>query len=379
MNKYDLVLSDKPADRISRHAIFWLIVFLYHLVRISFLYPYHHVWENAGLIISAALIWGTFFNMAISYTTVYYLIPKYYYRKKYITFAIALVLLLIVMTCLNFIYSYYVNFNRPMINAIYSSVPGVLLFVRTTTLRLLGNPPLICATLLSLKTMKNWYLKQRENILLTRENTNAELQLLKAQIHPHFLFNTLNNIYSFTITQSPDAAGLVEKLTDTLHYMITDCDVPLVTIEKELKMIGDYMSLEKVRYGNQLKMETEIQGDYQGKLIAPLLLIPFVENSFKHGTSKMLDEPWIQLTITIRDNILFFELKNSKPKQTTLYQKKGIGLNNVQKRLELIYPGKHLLTIKQTTDIFEVKLSLPLQVARTTQKYIPVATATLLN
>jgi LytS/YehU family sensor histidine kinase len=264
-----------------------------------------------------------------------------------------------------------------MTHAIYSSTPGLLLFFKTSTIRLFGNPPLICGTLLSLRTIKNWYLKQRENVVLIQENTNAELQLLKAQIHPHFLFNTLNNIYSYTITKSPDAAALVQKLTDTLHYMITDCDVALIPLEKELKMISDYMELEKVRYGNQLRMQTEIQGDFVGKLIAPLLLIPFVENSFKHGTSKILGEPWVNLGITVKEDTLFFELVNNKPKQATLYQKRGIGLNNVQKRLGLIYPGKYNLTIRQTSEIFEVKLSLPLQPAPSIEKYDTGAIAVL--
>jgi sensor histidine kinase YesM len=369
MNNYDLVLSDKSLDRITRHFIFWLTVFLYHVVRISFLYPSDRVLENAGSILSGALIWGTFFNMMISYTIVYYLIPKFYNKRKYFIFIAGLFLVFIVAVGLNILYIFSLKVNKQLSHAIFSSTPGILLFLKATTIRLLGNPPLICGTLLSLRAMKNWYLKQQENVVLVRENTSAELQLLKAQIHPHFLFNTLNNIYSFTITKSPDAAGLVEKLTDTLHYMITDCDVPMIPIEKELKMISDYMDLERVRYGNQLQMQTEIQGDFAGKLIAPLLLIPFVENSFKHGTSKILGEPWIRLKINVEGNTLFFELINNKPKQATLYQKRGIGLNNVQKRLGLIYPGKHILTIKQTTEIFEVKLSLPLQPVSSVEKY----------
>jgi LytS/YehU family sensor histidine kinase len=201
-----------------------------------------------------------------------------------------------------------------------------------------------------------------EREILVRENTHAEMQLLKAQVHPHFLFNTLNNIYSFALRKSPDAGGLVLKLSDTLKYMINECETPLVPLEKELKLIKDYIGLEKVRYGNRLNMEIEIKGDYKNKLIVPLLLISFVENAFKHGASKMLKLPWIRLKIIIKENDFYLELSNSKPLQA-FYQngKNGIGLKNVQKRLQLLYPHEHELIIESTEDEFLIKMQVPLQ------------------
>ena len=168
---------------------------------------------------------------------------------------------------------------------------------------------------LAFKMLKNYYEKMEEKANLVKETARAELQLLKAQVHPHFLFNTLNNIYSFTLNKSPLAGELVLKLSDTLNYMINDCEAPLVSLEKELKMIEDYIGLEKVRYGDRLSMTLEIKGDCQNKLIAPLLLIPFVENSFKHGSSKMLQHSWIKLKIVIKENVLYMDLNNSKPSQ----------------------------------------------------------------
>jgi len=201
-----------------------------------------------------------------------------------------------------------------------------------------------------------------KNAVLAWENANAELQLLKAEIHPHFLFNTLNNIYSFILKKSPNAKELVTKLSDTLKYMINDCEASLVPLEKELKLIEDYIGLEKVRYGNRLNIELVIKGDYQNKLIAPLLLIPFVENTFKHGASKMLKQPWIKMKIFIRANSFYMELSNNGPLQA-FYQngKNGIGLKNVQKRLQLLYPGEHELVIKPTENEFLIQLRLPLQ------------------
>lgn len=200
-----------------------------------------------------------------------------------------------------------------------------------------------------------------ERELLAQENANAELQILKAQIHPHFLFNTLNNIYSFTLNKSPKAGEMVLQLSDMIKYMINDCEEEFVSLNKELKMMSDYIELEKVRYGSRLDIQLEITGDYNTKIIAPLLMIPFVENSFKHGTSKMLRDPWIKLFIQADENLLHFSLANSKPADEIVNGKGGIGLNNVKKRLELLYPSNHLLTIESTVNTFTVNMQIPLQ------------------
>jgi LytS/YehU family sensor histidine kinase len=189
------------------------------------------------------------------------------------------------------------------------------------------------------------------------------MQLLKAQVHPHFLFNTLNNIYSFAIQKSTDTGNLVLKLSDTLKYMLNECDVPFVAVSKEIKMIYDYIGLEKVRYGSRLDLKIEMKGEYKNKLIVPLLLIPFIENCFKHGASKMLKHPWIKMLIIIKENDLFMEVSNNKPSAAVApNSKSGIGLKNVQKRLQLLYPQQHELVIKETEDEFSVKLKLPLEI-----------------
>jgi len=211
----------------------------------------------------------------------------------------------------------------------------------------------------TIKMMKRGWLKQQETMQMAREKANAELQLLKAQIHPHFLFNTLNNIYFFTLTASQKAPEILIKLTDILRYIINECNQPLVPLAKELKMIEDYMALERVRYGDRLKMELDIKGDYSHKMIPPLLLIPLVENSFKHGASKMLVLPWVNLTITIKEQYLYFLLSNSRPDEIIQSPHNvRIGLNNVKRILELLYPEKHELHIDNKEDIYKVDLKL---------------------
>ena len=236
------------------------------------------------------------------------------------------------------------------------------LFMWNDTIVFLTNgPPAVCITFLSLKFFKAWYLKQEEKQMLIKANADAEIKLLKAQVHPHFLFNTLNNIYSFILAKSPQAKIMVKKLSSMLHYIIEECEQPLVLLSKEINMINDYIELEKVRYGNNLNIEMKITND-TNKLIAPLLMIPFIENSFKHGTSKMLANPWIKLNIEVNEGTLYFSLLNSKPEvEINANNKKGIGLNNVKKRLELLYFKKHYLQIESTKDTFIVNIRLPLQ------------------
>lgn len=307
-------------------------------------------------ILFGALIWGTLFNMIISYTVVYYLVPRFFIKKKYILFAAGLVLLFIIISLLNTINSI---INKQMTVAIGST--ELKTFFKANTIRILGNPPLICGVLLSLKKIKDWYLKQNENKMLARENANAELQLLKAQIHPHFLFNTLNNIYFFILSEPGKAEDLVAKLESLLYYMINECNVTAVPLEKEINMINNYFELEKVRYGDRLDVELSITGDYGDKMIAPLLMIPFIENSFKHGTSRMLRDPWIKLFIQADEEVLHFTLANNKPADEISDNKRGIGLSNVKKRLAILHPEKHFLTIEPTVNTFTINMQIPME------------------
>jgi sensor histidine kinase YesM len=329
------------------------------MVRTSFLYPPDHLWENTKAIIFNSFAWNLCHNIFFSYTVVYFLVPKFFLKKRYVAFAIGILLLFVVVFGLNLLY---VFANAKFTHAIGLTSQHPFIFLRGSIIRLFGNPPLICGILLSLKTLKTWHQKQLENEMLTREKANAELQLLKAQIHPHFLFNTLNNIYSFTLTKSPQASELVQKLSDMLNYMITDCDRTMVPVEKEIQLIKDYIGLEKVRYGDRLDIQMHVNGECKDHMIAPLLMIPFVENCFKHGASMMRGKQWMQLIININDHELDFDLRNSKPSQpNTTKNKTGIGLLNVQKRLGLLYPGKHHLDISSTDNAFSVHLRIELQ------------------
>ncbi len=359
MKVYDLIFSNKKKLSIQRHVIFWICIYIYHVIRISFLFPEDQLLADPIPILLGSLRWGVITNLIFSYTIIYFLIPKFFSRKKYLAFSVGVLILFMILFCFS-LFSHLID--SKFTYAIGTTTQQPYIFLRGTVIRILGNPPLICALLLSLKTLKNWHLKQLENETLIREKGNAELQLLKSQIHPHFLFNTLNNIYSYTLTKSPLAAELVQKLSDMLSYMITDCNQVLVPLEKEIQLLKDYICLEKVRYGNRLDIQMHINGNCENCMVVPLLMIPFVENCFKHGASMMRGEQWMHLIIDINENDLDLNLSNSKPPRSKQsVNKKGIGLNNVQKRLSLLYPGRHQLKINSTENTFSVYLKLALE------------------
>jgi len=300
-------------------------------------------------------------HMGLVYGILYFILPRYLSKNKNPLITTGLLLLLVsvfaVINYFNFVLSFYLSTRV----GYFTTMPEMNYIIPRWGRQILFNYPTVVGFALAIKLLKNWYLKQKETAEVAREKINAELQLLKAQVHPHFLFNTLNNIYSFIINDSSAAPDALKKLSALLRYIIDECNQPLVKLEKELKMIRDYIDLEKIRYGENFNMSLQVQGNVDNKMICPLLLIPFLENSFKHGASQMLTHPWINLDIVIKDEHLHFNLSNSKPTiNGENMGTKGLGLRNVKKRLVILYPGTHTLNITDDMMSFNVSLKVPL-------------------
>ncbi|WP_332369013.1 histidine kinase [Spirosoma telluris] len=164
----------------------------------------------------------------------------------------------------------------------------------------------------AIKLVKIWYLKQQAYEQIDKEKLQAELQLLKSQVHPHFLFNTLNNLYALTLHKSDHSPAVVLKLSELLSYMLYECNASEVPLQKEIAFMRNYIGLEQLRYGDRLDMSVTISGDYPTKLIAPLLLVPFLENAFKHGTSEQLEQAWMHIDLSVQGNQLKFKVINSR-------------------------------------------------------------------
>jgi LytS/YehU family sensor histidine kinase len=182
-------------------------------------------------------------------------------------------------------------------------------------------------------------------------------------VHPHFLFNTLNNLYSYTLEQSKHAPEIVLKLSHLMRFMIYESRASRISVAKEISLIQSYMELEQLRYGNRLDVSFVCKGNIGEKQVAPLLLLPFVENAYKHGASHQIDLCWISFNLTIDGDTMRFKLINSFDADETDNERTsgGIGLQNARRRLELIYPGRHTLDIRTEEGVFIVSLELQLE------------------
>jgi two-component system LytT family sensor kinase len=375
MNLYNLIFSYRRSIRFRRHLLFWTAWFIYLIV--TYLIPTNWVpaWNFKGRIehieiygfplaflrIVMTAVLHTLLHMVLVYGILYYFLPRYLSKNKnWIGTSSLLLSFVCVIAFLNY-FTFVLAFYFDTRVGYFKTMPDMNFIIPRWIRPVLFNYPTVVGFALAIKLLKNWYLKQKEAAQAAREKINAELQLLKAQVHPHFLFNTLNNIYSFIINDSPVATEAIKKLSTLLRYMIYECNQPLVKLEEELKMIKGYIDLEKIRYGESFNMSLQIQGTAVNKEICPLLLIPFLENSFKHGASQMLTHPWVNLDIAIDNQDLHFNLSNSKPTLTgEKTVTKGLGLSNVKKRLTILYPGTHSLNITDDVMSFSVLLKVPI-------------------
>jgi hypothetical protein len=212
---------------------------------------------------------------------------------------------------------------------------------------------------MTLQFFKLWTIKQRAWVQTEQEKITAELQLLKAQVHPHFLFNTLNNIYSYSMENSTKTADMILKLSSLLSYMLHDCKTENVPLEKEIGIMKNYIDLERERYGSKIDITWKVEGETKEKFLAPLLMLPFLENAFKHGTSEQIERSWLSVDISVKQDRLRCKIANSK-NESVPYSDKGIGIVNVRKRLELLYAGKYELSLEDEGRSFVVLLQVSL-------------------
>ncbi|MCG8309756.1 MAG: histidine kinase, partial [Cytophagales bacterium] len=205
--------------------------------------------------------------------------------------------------------------------------------------------------------------REREASELKSENLNSELKFLRSQINPHFLFNALNNIYSLSVIRSEKTPDNILKLSGMLRYIIYDCNSDRVPLEKEINYINNYIDLQKLKDDQITNIDVDFGRADPKSMIAPMIFIPFIENSFKHSKIEDVELGWIKISIESANNHLLFRVENSLPKEHYTKDKVGgVGLENVKRRLELLYPNAHRLRINTTEDKFQVELEVTLDV-----------------
>ncbi|HMQ63585.1 MAG TPA: histidine kinase [Flavilitoribacter sp.] len=295
-----------------------------------------------------------FFFSLLVYFNLYYLVPNYLTQNKFMTYGLLLVLSAILITPLKMMVFYLKFSNFPKLQAtlikdINSQFLINFLFASVSTI---------------VKIITDWARQMREKQELVTQTMQSELRFLKSQINPHFLFNTLNNLYALTLKKSDQAPDIVIKLSEMMRYMLYECNEKRVPLSKEVNYIQNYLELEKLRQSNRdIEITFEVNGTIKNQQIAPLMFIPFLENSFKHGLSHQISHGFVHVRLDVDDNCVQFYIENSKPDTAPVRDNRpsgGIGLVNIHRRLNLLYPNQYELKIEDNPNAYAVNLFLEL-------------------
>jgi two-component system LytT family sensor kinase len=339
---------------IAQHLLFWLTLMLYQAISYGWENTDEFTFKLAPALFSASLP----VTIILTYVNLYVLMPVYYYHQKYIAYGVVLVITLLAGGLLvrYVTYEFVVPWER-LNNPARYQMENKHFWIPVRILRISLEPyPIIAVTML-LKLMNNAYNSQKNLRELEKEKFSAEMGLLKAQVNPHFFFNTLNSLYGLALERSEKTAKVVLRLSELMHYILYQARADKVLLKDEISHLENYIGIEQMRFADRLDLSFEYSGDIPGKMIAPLLLLPFVENAFKHGLKG--DAGWITITLKVISDRLFLKVENSYSASSEK-SGHGLGLENVKRRLELTYPGKYELQFVQNMEIFEAGLKLDL-------------------
>jgi sensor histidine kinase YesM len=335
----------KIAKGLPLHLLFWALVVTYFAWGFGFDVDPKKSFQGALFYLPGHLI--------MVYSLLYFLVPKFLLKRKFLKFGVGFLLVLFLCSLYTVVAKLSLNNDPAMGGATPTVGRNILPFIH------------VGAIAASVNLLKHWYLQRKQTLEAEQQRTVAELQLLKAQLHPHFLFNTLNNLYSHTLEFSPRSPEIVLKLSGLLRFMIYESNVTRVPLAREIELMQDYITLEQLRYGDRLDISVTISGAIQNYQIAPLMLLPFLENAFKHGTSRQIDQCWINFDLILKGDEMHFKLVNSIEPDWELrdegQESRGIGLRNVHKRLALLYADKHRLETLKLEEVFVVNLELQLE------------------
>lgn len=327
------------------HTIFWLLLLTVLILIEGFQQGFFFTLSNEVI--------NVFFYILIVYFNLFYLIPNYLTQKKFLTYCALLILSAVIITPLKVILLYFKWSNLPQLQAELINHQNWQFLI---TFFIAGSSTI-------LKIITDWARHLREKQELQTQTMQSELRFLKSQINPHFLFNTLNNLYALTLKKSDKAPEIVIKLSEMMRYMLYECNEKRVPLSKEVNYIKNYLDLERLRQGKNVEINFHTQGMVSDQKIAPLMFIPFLENSFKHGLNNHISKGFVNIIMDIEDKKIHFFIENSKPDSPPAQDHRrsgGIGLVNIHRRLNLLYPNHYDLNIDDNPNTYAVTLHLEL-------------------
>jgi len=307
-----------------------------------------NTYENVAYVQAMLLV----VKIGVVYTNLYYLKIKFFDKGKYFFYASSLGFFILLASVVQI---FVIAFCMEM--GIYHPAPWSSLFSAKKFFSVMGHINWILIVTFIIKFVKDSYQNIQLNSKILQQKQESEIQFLKSQINPHFFFNTLNNLYSLAIQKSDKTPELILKLSDLMSYMIYDTSAKRVSLTKEIDYLKNYVELEKLRFGEHINVDFTVIGSTKEALIAPLIFVAFIENAFKHGVDKNKKDNNIDIVFDNTGSKLKFSIKNNIPKKST-EKEFGVGLNNVKRRLELLYPDAFQLIIKRVNGTHEVELTL---------------------
>jgi two-component system sensor histidine kinase AlgZ len=332
------------------HFSFWCVYLSFFVYQIT---SFRHRETDLGEAFFQAGV-QVAFHMVVAYMNYFFFLPRFLERKKVgiylLEFFVPFIIIMFFRVHLQrYLIDGYTHHEMYFYSTLYvvQTVAGSIFIVIFVGM---------------LRFAKDWFEFEARKKEIENEKLTAELNFLKEQINPHFLFNTLNNLYYLAFTQSPNTTEVIAKLSQMMRYMIYDSNYPLVPLSKEIEYMQNYISLERLRLNDSIPIQLEIQGNPENVLIAPLIFITFLENAFKHGVSNNNPKAWVNVCIRLEGDECIYKVENSKvpsaPKEKE--ERSGIGLQNVKRRLELSYPGKYKLQVDDRPDRYTLLLNLNL-------------------
>jgi len=316
---------------VRTNVIFWTCWFLYEwLANAAYDSKYEQHFVQTALF-APIMIGATLF-------TIFILIKQFYLKGEKLKFWLLLIGSMLIFGIGRRAINYFIIYQN------YSpewKMNQAFLFVPKIMFEIVGLY-LIVALNAMFYFLQAWYEQQRISQTLQKDKAEAQLELLKSQVQPHFIFNTLNNIYSLSTQNSPKTSDLIYRLSSLLSYSLYESRKPIIPLEQELEYINNYIELEKIRYGDRLDIAVNVLNDISCVSISPFLLLPIVENCFKHGASNEIDGCWIRLDVLFKDDWLIIKAENSKSfSSRSNGMHNGIGLENVKQRLDILYKNRH--------------------------------------
>lgn len=332
------------------HVSFWAVYLSFFVYQISSFR--RREFELDQIIIQSAF--HVAFNMVVAYMNYFIFLPRFLKNKKVglylLEFLIPFTILMIGRVHLQRYlidgYTYREKFFYSAFFPIQTAATSLFIVIFVAMLRF----------------AKDWFEFEAKKKAVENEKLTAELNFLKAQINPHFLFNTLNNLYYLAYSKSENTTEVIAKLSQMMRYMIYESNHPKVLLSREIEYMQNYISLERLRLNNQINIRFDITGNTEDAWITPLIFITFLENAFKHGVTNNNPDAWVNVSIQINGKNCIYKVENSKivNAQTDNGGKSGIGLQNVKRRLELSYPGDYELIVDDQADKYSVQLNLTL-------------------